>query len=142
MEIRQQLNEQLKRLKMPGVLHSLDLRLAEARETDLGYLEFLSLLIADELENREQNMLTKRIKAAGFGVHRTFEDFDFRINGFQEPGKFLLCKRFVFNDEYFHIFQFNPKVEFLPEILLHPEILQFFYWSGNHIQTNMIDVRK
>jgi DNA replication protein DnaC len=80
MEMRHQLTDQLKRLKMPGLSHALDMRLAESRTNNLGHLEFLSLLIQDELVNREDNMLGKRLKAAGFGVQKSFEDFDFRFN--------------------------------------------------------------
>ena len=80
MEIRHQLQEHLRRLKMPGMWHALEMRIGEARENDLGHLEFLSLLIQDELTNREDNMLAKRIKAAGFGVQKTFEGWDYRFN--------------------------------------------------------------
>jgi DNA replication protein DnaC len=80
MEMRHQLSDQLKRLKMPGLSNALDMRLAECRTNNLGHLEFLSLLIQDELVNREDNMLAKRLKAAGFGVQKSFEDFDFRFN--------------------------------------------------------------
>jgi DNA replication protein DnaC len=80
MEMRHQLRDQLKRLKMPGLSNALDMRLAECRTNNLGHLEFLSLLIQDELVNREDNMLAKRLKAAGFGVQKSFEDFDFRFN--------------------------------------------------------------
>jgi len=89
MEIRHQLQDQLKRLKMPGLSQALDLRLAEARDQKLGHLEFLSLLIQDELTNREDNMLGKRLRAAGFGVQRTFEDFDFRFNEEALPASML-----------------------------------------------------
>jgi DNA replication protein DnaC len=80
MEIRQHLQQELRRLKMPGLVEALDLRLAEARQHSLGHLEFLSLLIQDELTSREDHMLGKRLKAAGFGAQKTFEDFDFRFN--------------------------------------------------------------
>lgn len=80
MDDRHHLEQQLKRLKMPGLAQTLDLRLSEARESNLGYLEFLSLLIEDEMQSRENNMLGKRLKAAGFGVQQTFEQFDFRFN--------------------------------------------------------------
>jgi DNA replication protein DnaC len=89
MEIRHQLQDQLKRLKMPGLSQALDLRLAEAQDQKLGHLEFLSLLIQDELANREDNMLGKRLRAAGFGVQRTFEDFDFRFNEEALPASML-----------------------------------------------------
>ena len=62
MEIRPQLREQLRQLKMPGMWHALETRLAEARQSELGHLEFLSLLIQDELTNRENNMLATRIR--------------------------------------------------------------------------------
>ena len=80
MEMHHHLRDQLKRLKMPGLYQALDMRLAESRTNNLGHLEFLSLLIQDELVNREDNMLSKRLKAAGFGVQKSFEDFDFRFN--------------------------------------------------------------
>lgn len=89
MEIRHQLQDQLKRLKMPGLSQALDLRLAQARDQKLGHLEFLSLLIQDELANREDNMLGKRLRAAGFGLQRTFEDFDFRFNEEALPASML-----------------------------------------------------
>jgi DNA replication protein DnaC len=80
MEIQHHLRDQLKRLKMPGVWQALDVRLSEAKANNLGHLEFLSLLVQDELVNREDHMLSKRLKAAGFGVQKSFEDFDFRFN--------------------------------------------------------------
>lgn len=80
MEIKHQLEQNLKRLKMPGMMFNLELRLQEARENQLGYVEFLSLLIQDEIINREANNLQKRIKAVGFGMEKTFEGFDFRFN--------------------------------------------------------------
>ena len=65
MEDRAHLHAHLKRLKMPGLAAALEQRLREARENDLGYLEFLSLLIDDEMNSRENSMLAKRLKAAG-----------------------------------------------------------------------------
>jgi len=80
MENRQHLETNLKRLKMPGLARALDTRVSEARENDLGHLEFLSLLIDDEMNSRENSMLGKRLKAAGFGIQKTFEQFDFKFN--------------------------------------------------------------
>ncbi len=48
-----------------------DLRLSDAKANNLGHLEFLSLLVQDELVNRKDNMLSKRLKAAGFGVQKS-----------------------------------------------------------------------
>jgi DNA replication protein DnaC len=80
MESRELLERQLKRLKMPGLWNALEIRLAEAREGKLGHLEFLSLLVQDELSSREDSMFSRRLKAAGFGVEKTFAEFDYRFN--------------------------------------------------------------
>jgi DNA replication protein DnaC len=80
MEKRQEIEQALKRLKMPGLWHALEMRLAEARESKLGHLEFLSLLIQDELASREDSMFAMRMKVAGFGVEKTFQEFNFHFN--------------------------------------------------------------
>jgi DNA replication protein DnaC len=80
MEKHQELEQQLKRLKMPGLWQALEMRLAEARESKLGHLEFLSLLMQDELCSREDSMFAKRLKAAGFGVQKTFQEWDYHFN--------------------------------------------------------------
>ena len=89
MEIRQHLEQNLKRLKMPGMVYNLELRLQEARDNQLGCLEFLSLLIQDEIVNREGNNLQKRVRAAGFGIIKTFEGFDYRFNDEALPSSLI-----------------------------------------------------
>ncbi len=81
MDMKYHLSMNLKRLRLPAILDNLDIRLNEARDNDLGYLEFLSLLLQDEIANRDANMLTKKLKAGGFSPRLTFESFDFRFNG-------------------------------------------------------------
>lgn len=89
MEMRGQMEQQLKRMKLPGILNNLDLRVAEAQENRLGYLEFLGLLLQDEILSREANNLTKRIKAAGFGNEKTFEGYDFQFNEEELPASMI-----------------------------------------------------
>ena len=45
----------LKRLRLPAMADNLDLRTHEAEEGKLGYLEFETLLVQDELASRESN---------------------------------------------------------------------------------------
>jgi DNA replication protein DnaC len=80
MDLRYQLTNDLKRLRMPGMIETLDLRRTEADQGALGYLEFLQLLVQDEIANREANNLVKRLKAANLSNRCTFENFDFRFN--------------------------------------------------------------
>jgi hypothetical protein len=72
--------EAVSRRNLPGMADNLDLRIREAEENRLGYLDFFSLLVQDEVLNREANTLDKRLKAAGFSHECTFEDFDFEFN--------------------------------------------------------------
>jgi DNA replication protein DnaC len=80
MEIKHHLEQNLRMLRLPGILENLDVRMKHAEENNLGYIEFLSLLIQDEMEQRNINRFRKSIKAAKFGSERTFEQFDFRFN--------------------------------------------------------------
>jgi len=70
----------LKRLRLPAMADNLDLRTREAEEGKLGYLEFTSLLVQDELASRESNSFQKRLKVAGIAGRMTFEFFDFEFN--------------------------------------------------------------
>ncbi|HOM93292.1 MAG TPA: IS21-like element helper ATPase IstB [Rectinema sp.] len=70
----------LKRLRLPGMADNLDRRAQEAEVSKLGYLEFASLLIQDELASRDSNSFQKRLKTAGFSRQMTFENFDFEFN--------------------------------------------------------------
>jgi DNA replication protein DnaC len=70
----------LKRLKMPGIGQNLDLRLADARDSNLTHLDFISLLIQDEMVSRENNNFEKRLRCAGFSSISNFESFNFNFN--------------------------------------------------------------
>ena len=70
----------LKRLRLSGILHSLDTRNREAIKHKMPYTDFLSLLIADEVARREQKKFQMRIRRAGFRSAKTLEQFDFDFN--------------------------------------------------------------
>jgi DNA replication protein DnaC len=76
----QQLNSTLKRLKLSGLLSSLEVRLQEAQGNQLSHLEFLELIISDEIALREDRAIDRRVSTAGFRELKTIEDFDFRFN--------------------------------------------------------------
>lgn len=48
------LQPKLKRLRLGGMLDTLQIRLDQAQQHQLGYLEFLELMIEDEITRREQ----------------------------------------------------------------------------------------
>lgn len=50
------LTSKLKALKLGGMLDTLELRLEQARTDRLGYVEFLELLLEDEVQRRANNI--------------------------------------------------------------------------------------
>jgi len=74
------LQHTLRTLRLSGLASSLDLRLREARGNNLDHLEFLELLLQDELNVRRQRMVERRTKAADFREKRTLDSFDFGFN--------------------------------------------------------------
>jgi DNA replication protein DnaC len=67
----------LRQLRLSGMVHSLDLRAAQAIERQLGPTEFLALLLDDELERRSQTRLARRLAQSGCDNQKTLTDFDF-----------------------------------------------------------------
>ncbi len=75
-----QLQPRLKRLKLGGMLQTLELRLGQAHQEKLGHLEFLELMLEDEIQRRANKALARRIQRARFDETQTFSDFDFSFN--------------------------------------------------------------
>jgi hypothetical protein len=76
MEIRPSLKTVMKRLKLSGVLATLPDRVAYARKTKLAELDFLELVLQDEVDRRDQKNLSLRLARAGFEEEQTLEGFD------------------------------------------------------------------
>jgi DNA replication protein DnaC len=74
------LQHTLRQLRLGGLASSLEVRLQEARSNQLDHIEFLELLLQDELNVREQRMIARRTKAADFRDQRTLDGFDFSFN--------------------------------------------------------------
>jgi len=70
----------LKKLRLSGVLQSLELRVRQTVEDDVHPTEFLYRVLHDEVERREAKQLTLRMRRARFDSDKTIEDFDFRFN--------------------------------------------------------------
>ncbi len=70
----------LKKLRLSGVLDTLELRRQQAVDDNLDLTEFLLRLLCDEVERRESKQLDRRIKRANFDHAKTLEDFDFTFN--------------------------------------------------------------
>lgn len=67
----------LRQLKLSGIALTLDLRSAQAVERQLSPVEFLALLLDDELERRDQQRLALRLAQSGCDSQKTLAHFDF-----------------------------------------------------------------
>lgn len=74
------LAEQLKKLRLSGITQTLDVRLQEAAANRLDHAEFLELVLADELAVRQERLIARGMKAAGFREQKTLEDFHWDFN--------------------------------------------------------------
>lgn len=74
------LTQSARKLRLSGLLASLELRLQEARSHQVPHEQFLELIFQDELNIRQQRLIDKRTKDAGFRDRKTLEDFDWNFN--------------------------------------------------------------
>jgi len=74
------LDTALKKLRLSGLLQTLEVRLQEAVGNHLTHGEFLELILQDELTVRQDRLIQRRVKVAGFREMRTLEDFDWQFN--------------------------------------------------------------
>jgi DNA replication protein DnaC len=69
-----------RKLRLSGLLSSLELRLSEAQSHQLPHAQFLELILQDELNVRQQRQIERHRIQAGFRDTRTLEDFDWSFN--------------------------------------------------------------
>lgn len=70
----------LKQLRLSALAQTLSLRLQEAASNRLSHVEFLELILHDELNVRQQRKITRRTVAAEFTALKSLGDFDWRFN--------------------------------------------------------------
>ena len=80
MMVKATLAESLKKLRLSGLVQSLDVRLQEASANRLDHVEFLELILQDELAVRRERLVARRTKAACFRDQKTLDDFEWDFN--------------------------------------------------------------
>ena len=70
----------LKKLRMSGVLQTLEIRTQEAVDHALSFDDFLERLLRDEVDRRDGKQLELRLRRANFEHERTLEGYDFSFN--------------------------------------------------------------
>ena len=73
----QSVKSKLKDFKLSGIYRNLEERLSYAREKSLSYLDFLTLLLEDEQNTRNENSFRKRYSKAKLPAQKLIEDLTF-----------------------------------------------------------------
>jgi len=91
-----ELDRSLRQLRLGGMADTLSLRSQQARAENLGPIDFISLLVHDELQRRGDRLIARRIKAAGFRDDKTLDTFDWKFNAIDRALIFELATgRFI-----------------------------------------------
>jgi DNA replication protein DnaC len=75
-----QLATQLRHLRLSGMAEALPLRLEQTKSAELEPIEFLELLVQDELTRRADRLFARRLKQAGIVQVKELSDFDWSFN--------------------------------------------------------------
>lgn len=75
-----QLSTRLRHLRLSGMVETLPGRVAQAEAAPLPHLEFLELLVEDELARRADRLFARRLKQAGIVTVKTLADFEWAFN--------------------------------------------------------------
>jgi len=73
------LKENLKALKLSTMAGGIEVHLRQAKETGIGYDEFLMELTSVELQARGENRLNRRLREAKFPLMKPLETFDLNV---------------------------------------------------------------
>ncbi len=75
-----ELESSLRALRLSGIADRLTIRAQQARAENLGPIDFLTLLVHDELERRRDRLVERRIKSAEFRDRKTLDTFNWSFN--------------------------------------------------------------
>ena len=76
-----ELDPALRKLRLSGMADHLELRLVEAQKSHGPPIDLISALVQDELQRRQDRLLTRRIAQARFrDTGKTLDGFDFAFN--------------------------------------------------------------
>jgi DNA replication protein DnaC len=76
----EELEKQLRLLRLHGMIQTLRNRVLQARQDRCDIVELLSMLVQDELDGRQSRLTERRFHASGLDERKGMEDFDWAFN--------------------------------------------------------------
>jgi len=80
MDVTDALRQQLRTLRLSGILQTLEARHRQALDGQWSYMDFLGRLMEDEIERRAQKQLALRVRRGALDAGKTLEGFSFSFN--------------------------------------------------------------
>lgn len=85
-----ELQAALRKLRLSGMTDALETRLVQAQAANMTAIDFLSVLVSDELVRRQDRLIDRRMKQASFrDGDKTLESFEFDFN--RKIDRRLIC---------------------------------------------------
>ena len=85
-----ELQAALRKLRLSGMTDALESRLVQAQAANMTAIDFLSVLVSDELVRRQDRLIDRRMKQASFrDGDKTLESFEFDFN--RKIDRRLIC---------------------------------------------------
>lgn len=76
-----EMDRALRKLRLSGMASTLEVRILEAQTSTMSAMDFLSTIVSDELECRQDRLIKRRIKKAKFrDANKTLDNYDFDFN--------------------------------------------------------------
>lgn len=80
MDVNDTLKNQMRTLRLSGILQTLDARHRQAVDGQWSYLDFLTRLLEDEVERRAQKQLGLRVRRGQLNTQKTLDSFSFSFH--------------------------------------------------------------
>ena len=74
-----QVGHQFRSLRLSNIAEALERLLGEAEAAELTYLQFAEQLVNHEIGSRDSKRMTQNMGRAGFPLHKTLIEFDYRV---------------------------------------------------------------
>lgn len=74
-----QVAAQFRSLRLSNISESLEQLVAAAEANELTYLQFAEQLVSHEIDRRDTKRIGQNMRRAGFLIHKTLSEFDYRV---------------------------------------------------------------